>query len=305
MSKRILLPLCGIALFLLGGCTTTQRRLSAKEYYTQASAAFEKEDFAAAVDHYRELLDQYPLNPYAEEAQLKVAYAYYLDKKYTEAIAAFGDFERAYPTSAHMPFVEYYRGMCHLEQFRSIDRDQSVVEKAYNFFREVTDRYPDSSFVPLAEEKIKTCRETMAEHELYIADFNHKNSTILATVARLRAIVENYPETNVTVGALARLQKVLADTGKSDLAELAAQALAARQMAKPAATPTTVAALEEETEAVNDLPSPGVDPLLLLVTELKKEETEARKLSAPPLKSDSEGKTPPAAQELSAGGPEE
>src|SRR5262245_410081 len=103
MSKRILLPLCVITLCVLGGCTTTQRRLSAKEYYAQASAAFEKEDFASAVDHYRELLDQYPLNPYAEEAQLKVAYAYYLDKKYTEAIAAFSDFERAYPTSVHMP----------------------------------------------------------------------------------------------------------------------------------------------------------------------------------------------------------
>src|SRR5206468_4273987 len=139
--------------------------------------------------------------PYAEEAQLKIAYAYYLDKKYAEAVAAFSDFERAYPTSAHLPFVEYYRGMCYLEQMRSIDRDQSVTEKAQEFFRMVTDRYPESPFASLAEEKIKVCREALAAHELYVADFNAKNS---------------------------------------------------------------------------DLPAPGVDPLLLLIAELKKQEGSVR-----------------------------
>ena len=55
------------------GCSASTRRLSAKEYYTEASEAFTKEDFANAADKYQDLLDQYPLNPYAEEAQLKIA----------------------------------------------------------------------------------------------------------------------------------------------------------------------------------------------------------------------------------------
>src|SRR5262244_3121309 len=139
MSERTLLPLYGVALLLLGGCATTEKRLSAKEYYNQANDAFTRENFSAAVDYYHDLLDQYPLNPYAEEAQLKVAYSYYLEKKYVEAVAAFGDFERAYPTSSHLPFVQYYRGMCYLEQMRSIDRDQSVTEKALDFFHTVGD----------------------------------------------------------------------------------------------------------------------------------------------------------------------
>ncbi|MBI3304103.1 MAG: outer membrane protein assembly factor BamD [Deltaproteobacteria bacterium] len=272
MSGRIVLPLCGVALLLLGGCASTEKRLSAKEYYTQANEAFTREDLASAIDHYRDLLDQYPLNPYAEEAQLKIAYSYYLDKKYTEAIAAFSDFERAYPTSAHLPFVEYYRGMCYLEQMRSIDRDQSVTEKALDFFRAVTDRYPESSFAPLAEEKIKVCREALAAHELLIADFNSKYDNLPAAKARLRAIVENYPETGATVGALARLQNILTEEGKTELADLAAKAQAVRNSAKPRAEQTTVASL-----ATDDLPAPGVDPLLLLVSELKKQENAARR----------------------------
>ncbi|TMA56634.1 MAG: outer membrane protein assembly factor BamD [Deltaproteobacteria bacterium] len=271
MSGRTLLLVCGAALLLLGGCAASEKRLSAKEYYTQANEAFAHENFATATDQYRDLLDQYPLNPYAEEAQLKIAYAYYLDKKYAEAVAAFSDFERAYPTSAHLPFVEYYRGMCYLEQMRSIDRDQSVTEKAQEFFRTVTDRYPESPFASLAEEKIKVCREALAAHELYVADFNAKNSNLPATKARLRALVENYPETEATVGALARLENLLTQEGKPELAELAAKALAVRHSAKPPAEQTTVASL-----AIDDLPAPGVDPLLLLIAELKKQEGSVR-----------------------------
>jgi len=224
-----------------------------------------------AVDYYRNLLDQYPLNPYSEEAQLKVAYSYYLEKKYTEAIAAFGDFERAYPTSSHLPFVEYYRGMCYLEQMRSIDRDQSVTEKAHDFFRTVVDRYTDSPFAPLAEEKIKICRDAMAAHELYIADFNSNLAgNPFAALVRLRRVIENYPETEATVTALARLETLLAERGKTELAELAAKALAVRRATKPV-TEERVASLDS-----SDLPPPSVDPLLSLVSELKKTEGEIR-----------------------------
>jgi outer membrane protein assembly factor BamD len=261
-----------VAFLLLGGCTTTEKRLSAKEYYNQANEAFTQEKFSTAVDSYRDLLDQYPLNPYAEEAQLKVAYSYYLEKKYVEAIAAFGDFERAYPTSSHLPFVQYYRGMCYLEQMRSIDRDQSVTEKALDFFRLVVDHYPDSPFAPLAEEKIRACRDALAAHELYVADFDYNIAdNPLATLARLRRIIETYPETEATTTALARLETLLKE-GKPELAELAAKALAVRRSAK--LPPERVAS-----SSLNptDLPEPGVDPLLLLVSELKKAENDFRR----------------------------
>jgi outer membrane protein assembly factor BamD len=274
MSGRTLLLLLGAALLLLGGCTTVEKRLSAKEYYNQANEAYDREDFSKAVDVYHDLLDQYPLNPYAEEAQLKIAYSYYMEKKYAEAIAGFSDFERAYPTSIHLPFVEYYRGMCYLEQMRSIDRDQSVTEKAYDHFRAVTDRFPGSSFSSLAEKKVRICRDAMAAHELLIADFYDKYDNTGAAKARLRMIIENYPETDGTVAALERLHNILAEEGKNDLADLAEQARAVRMSG---ATSSEKSAQESATlEVASALPPPGVDPLLLLVTELKKQENEQR-----------------------------
>jgi outer membrane protein assembly factor BamD len=269
MSGQTLLPLVvGAVLLLLGGCTSIEKRPSAKEYYTQANNLYSKENFTSAVDTYRDLLDHYPLNPYAEEAQLKIAYSYYIEKKYAEAIASFNDFERAYPISMHLPFVEYYRGMCYLEQIRSIDRDQSVTEKAYDHFRAVTDRFPESPFAPLAEKKIRVCRDAMAAHELMVARFYDRYNNILAAKARLRALIENYPETEATIGALEQLEILLMEEDNQDLAKVAAQALSIRKAGQ--------SVQENPSENADSLPAPGVDPLLILVTELKKQEDEVR-----------------------------
>jgi outer membrane assembly lipoprotein YfiO len=269
---------------LIGGCSGTVKRLSAKEYYEQANKAYTDEDYLTASDAYQELLDQYPLNPYAEESQLKIAYSRYLNKKYTEALGSFSDFERSYPTSSHLPFVQYYRGMSYLEQMRSIDRDQSVTEKANDFFQVVADRYRDSPFVTLAEEKNRLCRESMAAHELYVIDFQLKRYATMAAKARLRLLIEEYPETDSTVFALERLQSLLDEEGKKDIADLAAQALAARKAAVPPAQSLATKEIKEGEEAkeASNLPSPTVDPLLTLVTALKKLEQEDRQLVAHP-----------------------
>lgn len=285
MSGRILLLICGAAL-LLGGCSTTQKRLSAKDYYTRANEAFATENFGTAADQYRELLDQYPLNPYAEESQLKIAYAYYLDKKYTEAIASFGDFERTYPTSSHLPFVEYFRGLCYLEQMRSIDRDQSVTEKAHGYFRSVADRYVESPFAPLAKEKIKVCREALAAHELYIIEFYDKNDSIFAAIVRLRALLENYTETEVATAALTRLHSLLTEGGEKDLAALAAKAMEVQHSAThPDRQVVTASATTNENK-----------PLSQLIAEIKRREELARqKAPAAP------APTPPAPVESESG----
>jgi len=286
MVRRVVFSLWGLVILIgLSGCAATMRRLSAKEYYTEGNEAFAKEDFVLAAEKYQDLLDQYPLNPYAEEAQLKIAYGHYLNKKYADALVAFSDFERTYPTSSHLPFVQYYRGMSYLEQMRSVDRDQSVAEKANDFFRTVSDRHGDSSFALLAEEKSRACRESLAEHELYVAEFHMKRFALLPAKARLRRVVEEYPETEAATKALGHLQEILEDIGKKDLADLAGKALAARKAVKPNPAQPSSTATEKTSPS-------EVDPLLALVTELKKQEGEDRQVSVHPPGSEQQGSAP-------------
>ena len=102
-----------------------------------------------------------------------------MEENYAEAVAAFKDFERAYPTSTHMPFVKYFLGITNYSQIRSKDRDQAVTRRADGFFQEVIDRYPESAFVLEAEEKSKSARDILAAHELMVAKLLTKSVAIL------------------------------------------------------------------------------------------------------------------------------
>lgn len=262
-----------LSLVLLGvaGCSATLRRPSAKEYHQQAAASFEKEKYLDAADQYQELLDQYPLNPYAEEALLKNAYSHFMEENYVEAIALLKDFERAYPTSPHMPFVKYFLGIANYTQIRSLDRDQAVTRRADGFFQDVIDRYPESAFVLHAEDKSRASRDILAQHELYVAEFNRKRGNDAATKARLRGLIEQYSETDATIDALDSLARILNDEGNPELADLASRALAARRNAAGGA-----AASDADASDADGVLVAGVDPLLLLVSELKKQEDAER-----------------------------
>ena len=277
MLERISILCLSLVLVSVWGCSATLRRPSAKEYYQQATDSFTDEDYLGASDQYQELLDQYPLNPYAEEAQLKAAYALFMEENYAEAVAAFKDFERAYPTSQHMPFVKYFLGITNYSQIRSKDRDQAVTRRADGFFQEVIDRYPESAFVLEAEEKSKSARDILAAHELMVANFNEKRGNLTATKARLRSLIEQYSETDATVEALGRLEQILNEEGNVELAELAARSQSARRAASEAPSAEEDSPEDEATGSDGRLVA-GVDPLLLLVSELKKQE-EAERLA--------------------------
>ena len=294
MLERISILCLSLVLVSVWGCSATLRRPSAKEYYQQASDSFTDEDYLGASDQYQELLDQYPLNPYAEEAQLKAAYGLFMEENYAEAVAAFKDFERAYPTSKHMPFVKYFLGITNYSQIRSKDRDQAVTRRADGFFQEVIDRYPESAFVLEAEEKSKSARDILAAHELMVANFNEKRDNLTATKARLRSLIEQYSETDATEEALGRLGQLLNEEGNVELAELAARAQAARRTNRETPNAEEDSPEDEATgsdgllargnvssndEMLDTSPLvAGVDPLLLLVSELKKQE-EAERLA--------------------------
>jgi len=277
MLERISILCLSLVLVSVWGCSATLRRPSAKEYYQQAGESFADEDYLGASDQYQELLDQCPLNPYAEEAQLKTAYGLFMEEKYAEAVAAFKDFERAYPTSKHMPFVKYFLGITNYSQIRSKDRDQAVTRRADGFFQEVIDRYPESAFVLEAEEKSKSARDILAAHELMVANFNEKRGNLTATKARLRSLIEQYSETDATVEALDRLEQILNEEGNVELADLAARAQSARRAANEAPSAEEDSP-EDEATGSDGLLVAGVDPLLLLVSELKKQE-EAERLA--------------------------
>lgn len=237
----------------LAGCAT-KKHLSADQYFNDATEHFRGGALTLAIDEYHELLDQYPFSEYNEEAELKIAHAHYLAGNYPEAIVALADFQRRHPTSPHLPFVGYALGMCYVKQMSTADRDQTAARSAQNYFLTVSQQYPDSPFAELARIELARCRERLAEHELYVADFYDKRGNHPAAKVRLLTLASRYEETDASVDGLMQLATLCRQENNSEQAVLAYQAVTKSHPTSPQADTARKALehLKAETDPVGD-----------------------------------------------------
>ncbi|HEY2385932.1 MAG TPA: outer membrane protein assembly factor BamD [Candidatus Binatia bacterium] len=218
-----------VALVATAGCgSSTKPKLSADAYYKDASDAFAKRNYDVAANHYKELLDQYPFDPRAEEAELKIATAHYKSHHYPEAIAAFNDFQRMHPMSPHLAQVYYLLGKSYMDQMTTTDRDQGASENAHGWFRVVIERYPTSPYAAKAQHRLVQCRYALADHELRIARYYLKRGNLKAGENRVKGLLENYPDAPATTRGLMALADAYAKVGDHEHESVARAAIAER-----------------------------------------------------------------------------
>lgn len=202
-----------------------EKILTEKEYYEQATSSMKEEAYDLAIDDYQKLLEEYPFSDYSEEAQLRIGQAQYLHKQYAEAIASFQDFQRMHPTNPNISMTEYYTALAYMDQMGTKDRDQKAAENAQAHLQTVLARYPDSPYAAEARRKLKECREVLADHEFSIAKFYLVWGDPLGAEARLRRLLENYPDTDIAAAALAHFGKYFRKRGDLNRSALAYSAL--------------------------------------------------------------------------------
>jgi len=201
-------------------CSAPDPKLTADEYYTEGKGAYTTKNYEVAIHKYKDLLDQYPFDSHAEEAELAIAESQYKKHHYAEAITAFNDFQRMHPMSPDLPKVYYLMGKSYQRQMTSIDRDQGAADNAQGWFRVVLDRYPQSEFAPPARRNMAECRESIAAHEGYISLFYIKLKNMRAAENRVKGILENYPDTVATTHALEDLAAAYEKSGDAAQAEV-------------------------------------------------------------------------------------
>jgi outer membrane protein assembly factor BamD len=229
MRLRFVTPLAALVLAACG----QEKTLTAREYHDLAAEAMREQAYDLAVDNYQKLLEEYPFSEYTDDAQLHVAYAQYLDKRYPEAIASFEDFERMHPTSPNLPFVEYHLALSYMDQMGKRDRDQKAAENAAAHFQALIDRYPDSGYAVKARQKLRETREVLASHELSIVRFYFTWGNPLGAEARLRLLLQTYPDTGMAAEGLFTLGEYLRKRGDVSRAAVAYAALVEQYATSP------------------------------------------------------------------------
>lgn len=117
-----------------------------RELYTQAYADFARGNYDLAIAGFGEYLRAYPSTDFTDNAQYWIGECLYGKKQFAEAIEAWNTLFRDYPSSDKLPDARVKKGMA-LEKLGR--RSQALVE-----YRYVVDRFPNTQAARIARERL-------------------------------------------------------------------------------------------------------------------------------------------------------
>jgi outer membrane protein assembly factor BamD len=201
----------------LAGCATDDidptKGWSAQRLYTEGKTALANKEYTEAVKYFEKLEARYPYGPYAEQAMLETAYAYYKSDEMVSAIAAANRFIRTHPTHPHVDYAFYLKGLASFDEERSSlekvfgvgdvsKRDPRSLRDAYDAFKEVATRFPNSKYADDSRKRLLSLVNSMAMSEIHAARHYYTRGAYVAVVNRTKLVIENYQRTPAVEEAL-------------------------------------------------------------------------------------------------------
>ena len=204
---------------VLASCSSNEEmpdeRLIEKELYDQAQVRLKNESYSTAIYSLEALESRFPFGRYAEQAQAELIYAYYMNSQFEASQSAAERFINLHPRHAHTGYAFYMKGLAAFtddsglfSRYFQSDLAKREIVMAQTSFDELSDfisRYPNSKYVPHAQQRMIYLKNLTAEHEIYVADFYMKRGAYLAAIGRAKYVIEHLPNTPQTPYALSIL----------------------------------------------------------------------------------------------------
>jgi len=208
---RYLLVVASLATFL-AGCSTSGKK---KDVYERTPAdllaegqeKLDKSEFKSATKLLQAIKDRYPYSKESIIAELKLADSLFKRKEYDSALENYSEFERLHPKDKEIPYILYQKGLCHFNQIKSMDREQTQVALAREEFEGLVRRFADNEYALKAREKIRQCLVYQAEYELYVGIFYYRTKRYQPALNRFTNLIENFPDTGQYREALEYIAK--------------------------------------------------------------------------------------------------
>lgn len=205
---RILL-LTFLPLFLFACATTSGKKADnkiqspASQLYAEGKEALSAEKYDLAINKFRSLEALYPADPYAQQAQMELAYAYHKNGDATSAIAAADRFIKDNPTHANVDYAYYLRGLTSfevaIEQLSSesvqvTQRRPLMAQLSLQYLSELVEMFPDSKYSSDAARRITFLKDKLAQYEVLLAKNALDNGNYADAALHAKSAIENYPQ---------------------------------------------------------------------------------------------------------------
>lgn len=237
MSRSMLRSLALFLALLLSGCGLFPEKAdetkgwSASKFYSAAKAELNDGNYEKAIKLFETLEARYPYGRYAQQAQLEVAYAHYRDNDQASAIAAADRFIKLHPNHINVDYAYYLKGLANFNDdlglFGTIsekiskqdmsERDPKASREAFETFKELVTRFPDSKYSPDAVQRMKHLVNVLALNEVHVARYYMKRGAYVAAANRAQFAVKEYPQAPATEEALFIMVKAYDALGMTEL----------------------------------------------------------------------------------------
>lgn len=232
--SRALVALTALAL-PIAGCASGAGKRADLPYvardvgtlYTTAKDRLDRGQYKLAAALFDEVERQHPYSVWARRAQLMGAFAYYLDKNYTQSIQSAQRFLAVHPGNRDAPYAYYLIALSYYEQVSDVTRDQKITQQALDSLSELNRRYPNTRYAADARLKIDLVRDHLAGKEMEVGRYYQVRGQWLASIIRFRSVIDQYQTTTHTPEALMRLTESYLALGVKDEAKKAAAVLGA------------------------------------------------------------------------------
>jgi outer membrane protein assembly factor BamD len=215
MNKTYSLILLLLLLQLLGGCSIFSKEQeptrTVEEYFQRGHEALNDGSWDLSIKEFEKLRSVYPYGSWSEQASLELAYAYYRNNEPQSAVREVEEFIRMYPKHARLPYALYVKGIARESTTRSFldnyisdpsRRDSEPLRQAYQDYLTLIQRFPNSEYANDAKLRLVRLRNSLARHEMQVAEFYVERQAWLAAAKRAQYVLENYPQTPSSQRAL-------------------------------------------------------------------------------------------------------
>lgn len=209
--------------------------ISPDKLYADAKEEADDGNFESAIKRLEKVEARASGTVLAQQAQIDLAYAYYKTGEKAQALAKLERFIRLHPTSPALDYAYYLQGLINFNDDLGLfgrlasqdlaERDQQAARDAYESFRLLSDRFPNSKYTPDARLRMNHIVNSLAAGEVHVARYYLRRGANLAAANRAQQAVKDYRQSPAIEEALYIMTKAYDNLGLVQLRDDAQRVL--------------------------------------------------------------------------------
>ena len=173
---------------------------NAEKAYNRGVEEKKSKTYLEATRYFQWVKNNFPYSQYAALSELAIADMAFDRDDFASAATSYADFAKGHPSHPKAAYAAFRVGVAYFNDKPSEwvllppahEKDQAPLRQALDALQKFALSYPNSEYVPEAKRLINDCRDRLAAHERYVADFYFKRSAWKGAAHRYLVLADQY-----------------------------------------------------------------------------------------------------------------